>query len=1143
MSIALPTPVLPQQPGDKITWNLPSNLSFFALQTALAAKNHPGLTVLICVEPQAVWRLAEACQFFEPNLNVFTFPDWETLPYDPFSPHPDIIAERLETLYQLTHRKRGLLIVPASTISQRLSPPSFLHAHTFILKKGSIVVMEDLRRHMEEAGYRNVTQVLEPGEYATRGSVFDIYPMGSTQPLRMDLFDNEIDSIKVFNPETQRSESTLDEVNILPAREFPLTDQSISQFRERWRAQFGAHATEAQMYKDITTHSLPPGIEYFLPLFFKETATLFDYFPANTFCVFQEGITPALDQFSQEVQQRYNELSHDIKRPILPPASLFLSTEEVYRHAKPFGQIRVHYSLPDMPLPDLSINHKLTKPLASLETFLKEQSRAKVLFCCESLGRREALLGMLKTINCQPKFYTDLTDFLKDEESLAIAIGHLDSSLWLPSEHLIIITEDSLYKDRVWQSRARRRNKVSDFGDSSVRNLAELKVGDLVVHIEHGVGRYQGLQIITLDNEPKEFIALIYANHDKLYVPVTSLHLISRYSAANTEHIPLQRLGNSNWEKIKRQAAEQLRDVAADLLALYAKRAAKVGFSCKLPDENYQRFSEEFPFEETPDQESAIKAIIQDMTSSRPMDRLICGDVGFGKTEVAMRAAFLAVQNHKQVVVLVPTTLLAQQHFNTFSDRFAEWPVKIELLSRFRTGKEQQNALDQLEKGKVDIIIGTHKLLSENVHFHDLGLVIIDEEHRFGVNQKDRMKKLRAEVDILALTATPIPRTLNMALSAIRDLSIIATPPQRRLSIKTFVHERNHALIKEAILREILRGGQVYYLHNDVSTIEKTAMEIAKLVPEAKVDIAHGQMREKQLEHIMAQFYHQKFNILVCTTIIETGIDIPSANTIIIDRADRFGLAQLHQLRGRVGRSHHQAYAYLFAAPQLSLTTDAIRRLEAISTYEDLGAGFALASQDLEIRGAGELLGEEQSGNIQALGFSLYMELLDETVEAIKKGSLADVDILEAHIKKMAEIELHIPVLIPENYLPDIQLRLVFYKRIASAKTPAELSDLQVEMIDRFGLLPSSLKNLFETTELRLKAEGLGIKKLEIHKKGGKITFAEKPNIDPIKMLNLIQKQSKMYKLNGPNVVQFTEELVEPEKRLQKAQDLLEYFS
>lgn len=1133
---------LPNHPTDKLSWELPNNHTQIALCTTEAAKQYSGLTVLVCTEAQMVWRLANACRFFAPELPILTFPDRETLPYDQFSPHPDIIAERLATLYQLTKQKKALLLVPASTLAQRLCPPSFLHAHTFILKKGDELVIDTLRQQLEQAGYHHVSQVLEPGEYATRGSVFDIYPMGNTLPLRIDLFDNEVDSIRLFDPETQRSAEQQNEINILPAREFPLTDTAISHFRQRWRETFASNPNDSTIYKEISTRSLPPGIEYYLPLFFDQTATLFDFFPANTLCIFYEGVTQALDQFMHEAQQRYQELAHDRFRPILPPTELFIPTEEIYRHAKNVAQARIKFTIPNHVLPDLTINHKLAKPLIALENFLTEHQAQRILFCCESLGRREAVLGLLKTIHCLPKQYTTWAEFMADDESIGIIVGNLDSSLWLENAQVILLTEDQLYKERVWQQRMRKRSTAKDFAEAGVRNLAELKTGDRVVHIEHGIGCYLGLQTLTVDNQPVEFIQLEYANQDKLYIPVTSLHLISRYSGMETDHISLNRLGHPQWQKTKRQAAEQLRDVAAELLALYAKRAAKTGFACTFPEEDYQKFADEFPFEETPDQEEAIQQVIHDMTSPRPMDRLVCGDVGFGKTEVAMRAAFLATQNNKQVAVLVPTTLLAQQHYHTFSDRFAEWPIRIELLSRFRTAKEQHAALEQLANGKVDIIIGTHKLLSANVRFHDLGLVIIDEEHRFGVHQKDQMKKLRAEVDILTMTATPIPRTLNMALSAIRDLSIIATPPQRRLAVKTFVRERSHTLIKEAILREILRGGQVYYLHNDIATISKTAEEIMQLIPELKGAIAHGQMREKQLEHIMAQFYHQKFNILFCTTIIETGIDVPSANTIIIDRADRFGLAQLHQLRGRVGRSHHQAYAYLFSPPQTQLKIDAIKRLEAIAAFEDLGAGFALASQDLEIRGAGELLGEEQSGNMQALGFSLYMELLEQTVEAIKNGKLADVDILEAQLNHTTEIDLHIPALIPEAYLPDIQLRLVFYKRIAGVKDVNQLADLQVEMIDRFGLLKPSTQNLFILTELRLQAEALGIRKIEAHAKGSKITFHSKPNIDPLKIINLIQKNPKEYKLNGPHVLQITRDLPTDQQRIDFVKDLLEMW-
>lgn len=1124
----------------KITWELPPNSSQLALKLAELSQQTNAPIIVIGADRRTLDRIAQACRFFAPEIPLLPFPDWETLPYDQFSPHPDIIAERIETLSKLSTLRKGILLVPASTLAQRLCPTEFVHAHTFILRKGDTLLINQLRDKLEYCGYHHVTQVLEPGEYAIRGSVFDLFPMGHHFPIRIDLFDNEIDSIRTFDPETQRSEQSEESIEILPAKEFPFDETAITLFRQQWRIEFAEKDYNASLYKEISSRHLPPGIEYYLPLFFKETATLFDYFSKDSQLLFYGDMHQSLEGFWKELQERYHQLAHDREKPILPPNKLYLAVNEVYQNSKAFTQIQVQLQPESKPFPSLEINHKLAQPLSAIAEFLSQHKNDHILFCCETTGRREALLGLLKNIHCVPKVFNSWNEFLSSPATVGICIADIETGVFIPERSIILIAENQLYPEKIKQQRYKRKGSF-DAGENAIRNLAELKPDDLVVHLNHGVGRYKGLHVLTIDNQPAEFLLLEYANQDKLYVPITSLQLISRYSGVDSEHAALQRLGNSNWQKVKRQASEQLRDVAAELLELYAKRAAKEGFAFAEPDENYQRFAAEFPFEETPDQETVIQQVIEDMTRKQPMDRLVCGDVGFGKTEVAMRAAFLAVQNNKQVVVLVPTTLLAQQHFNTFSDRFSEWPVTIEMISRFRTAKEQKDIVTKLGEGKIDIVIGTHKLLNENIKFANLGLVIVDEEHRFGVKQKDQMKKLRAEVDILTLTATPIPRTLNMALSSIRDLSIISTPPQRRLAIKTFVRERNPTLIREAILREISRGGQVFYLHNDVATIANTANEIGKLVPEAKVDIAHGQMREKQLEHIMAQFYHQKFNVLVCTTIIETGIDIPSANTIIMDRADKFGLAQLHQLRGRVGRSHHQAYAFLFSPPLKLLSGDAIKRLEAIETLEDLGAGFALASQDLEIRGAGELLGEEQSGNIQALGFTLYMELLEETVKALKSGKIPEQDLLAARSHN-TEIELHIPALIPENYLPDIQLRLVFYKRIANATTEEQITDLKVEMIDRFGLLATPINNLFKITEFKLQAETLGIRKFELYDNGGKITFINKPPIDPIKIIKLIQEHPKQLKLSSNNTVTITRKFLNAEEKFSFIEFILGYF-
>lgn len=1117
-------PPLPTKPGDKLRFgNLQG--SSLALAISQITKKSRKPILVITADNLAANRLEEELNFFIPELEVFTFPDWETLPYDNFSPHQDLISQRLLTLSRLPTLSEGILIVPITTLMQRIAPKHFLEGNSFHFTRGDKINLDEMRRRLEHSGYRCVTQAMEHGEFAVRGSILDLFPTGSNVPYRVDLFDDEIETIRTFDPETQRSIDIIDRINLLPAREFPLTEEAISHFRQTWREKFPGNPLACPIYEDVSQGFCPPGIEYYLPLFFDDTQLLFDYLPTNSLILLVGDIHKNSEHFWQEINERYEQCRYDIERPILPPTEIYVPVNDLFNIVNTFPLV---YLQPDTIaegagklnfatkiIPDIAINHKLEQPLEKLQYFLANTTD-KILFCAESAGRREVLMDLLNTIQLHPHSCTDWNAYLNTPEMVNIAIAPLDAGLSLIEPPITLIAESQLFGMQVMQ---RRRRKMRAFdSEAIIKNLAELNIGDAVVHIDHGVGRYLGLQTLQVGDHETEFLTLEYADHDKLYVPVSSLHLISRYSGMDLEHAPLNRLGTEQWEKAKRKAQEQIRDVAAELLDIYARRAAHKGHAFSNPNGQYQAFAAAFPFEETPDQHQAIEQVINDMTSEKTMDRLICGDVGFGKTEVAMRAAFIAVQEEKQIAILVPTTLLAEQHYQNFKDRFADWPVQIEAISRFRSTQEQKKILEKLKLGTIDIIIGTHKLLQKDIYFKNLGLLIIDEEHRFGVQQKERLKSLRSEVDILTLTATPIPRTLNMAMSGLRELSIIATPPARRLSIKTFVRERQPSLIREAIMRELLRGGQVYFLHNQVDTIEKTAQEIQELIPEARIGIAHGQLRERELERVMSDFYHQRFNVLICTTIIETGIDVPTANTIIMDRADKFGLAQLHQLRGRVGRSHHQAYAYLMTPNKKVMTSDAIKRLDAIASLEDLGAGFTLATHDLEIRGAGELLGEQQSGNMQAIGFSLYVELLEHAVKALKSGKEPS---LEKPLHTGAEIDLQISALIPEPYLPDVHTRLVFYKRIANAPSSEALNEIQAEMIDRFGLLPEAAKNLFRVTEIKFKAQTLGIKKIDASAQGGRIEFSEQPNIDSATIIHFIQRYPQQYKLEGPSRLKY----------------------
>ncbi len=1106
-----------------------------ATEIAGIAERHAGPVVLVAPDMQNALRLHDEISQFTDSL-VMNLADWETLPYDSFSPHQEIISSRLSVLYQLPTMQRGVLILPVSTLMQRVCPHSYLHGHALVMKKGQRLSRDALRAQLDAAGYRHVDQVMEHGEYATRGALLDLYPMGSAQPYRLDFFDDEIDSLRLFDADTQRTLEEVEAINLLPAHEFPTDKAAIELFRSQWRDKFDVKRDAEHIYQQVSKGTLPTGIEYWQPLFFSEPLSpLFSYFPANTLIVNTGDIESSAVRFQTDAHARFENRGVDPMRPLLPPELLWMRTDELLGELKRWPRVQLKTdSLADKAaftnlgyqiLPDLSVQAQNKSPLDNLRKFL-ESFDGPVIFSVESEGRREALGELLARIKLSPTRILRLDEAA--ETGRYIMIGAAEHGYIDTLRHRALICESDLLGERV--ARRRQDNRRTINPDTLIRNLAELHTGQPVVHLEHGVGRYAGMTTLEAGGIKGEYLMLTYANDAKLYVPVSSLHLISRYAGGAEENAPLHKLGSDAWTRARQKAAERVRDVAAELLDIYAQRAAKTGFAFRHNREQYQLFCDSFPFETTPDQALAINAVLSDMCQPLAMDRLVCGDVGFGKTEVAMRAAFLAIENNKQVAVLVPTTLLAQQHFDNFRDRFASWPVRIEMLSRFRSAKEQAHILEQVAEGKIDILIGTHKLLQPDVKLRDLGLLIVDEEHRFGVRHKERIKAMRADVDILTLTATPIPRTLNMAMSGMRDLSIIATPPARRLAVKTFVREYDNLVIREAILREVLRGGQVYYLFNDVENIQKAADRLAELVPEARVAIGHGQMRERELERVMNDFHHQRFNVLVCTTIIETGIDIPTANTIIIERADHFGLAQLHQLRGRVGRSHHQAYAWLMTPHPKAMTTDAQKRLEAIASLEDLGAGFALATHDLEIRGAGELLGEDQSGQMETVGFSLYMDLLENAVDALKAGREPS---LEDLTNQQTDVELRMPSLLPDDFIPDVNTRLSFYKRIASAKDENALEEIKVELIDRFGLLPDAARTLLDIARLRQQAHKLGIKKLEGNEKGGTIEFAENNHINPAWLIGLLQKDPQHFRLDGPTRLKFMRDLSERKTRME----------
>jgi transcription-repair coupling factor (superfamily II helicase) len=1143
-------PLLPSRAQLQVRWGQLYG-SAISLWLAEAARKSSGPLLVIAHDARQASRTEDELRFYcEPGTPIETFAGWETLPYDLFSPHPDIVSQRLRLLSTLPRLSKGIVIVDLETVLQRLPPQAYIDAHAFDLRAGETFDVAAFRERLTGAGYISSSQVMVPGEFAVRGSIVDLYPMGSDSPYRLDLFDDEVESIRVFDPETQRSGDKVPALRLLPAREFPLTAEGIQNFKRRFRNRFPGDLTRMSIYRDIAEGAPPPGIEYYLPLFFDGTATLLDYLPPNTIIAAEREIDALATQAFQEVESRYEQRGHDAERPILLPREVFMSSAEFMQRMTSFRRVELsrveldpltqtlpYQNFATRQPPSLRVDQRSEEPARELVAFLNG-FQGRVMLAAESAGRREMLIDLLHKSHLRPQMVDSWSAFKSGSEKLAIAVSPIGTGLLLDDPPLALIAEEQFFGERARQERRRRRPERDP--EKIIRDLTDLTPGAPVVHEEYGVGRFVGLTTLDVGGLTSEFLVLEYAEGDKLYVPVAALDLVSRYTGAPAETAPLHKLGGDAWDKARKRAAQKIRDTAAELLDLYSRRAARQGEQLAANEDDIRAFEAAFKFEETPDQAQAISAVIEDLGSGRPMDRVVCGDVGFGKTEVALRAAFVAVQAGKQVAVLVPTTLLAQQHYQTFADRFADWPVRVESLSRFRSAKDVNQVIASLESGHTDIVIGTHRLLQNQVKFARLGLLIIDEEHRFGVKDKEKLKQMRAEVDVLTLTATPIPRTLNMAMGGLRELSLITTPPAARLSIKTFVSQWDPATIREACLREIRRGGQIYFVHNAVETIEKTARTLQELVPEARIAVGHGQMRERELEQIMLDFYHQRCNVLVCTTIVESGIDVPSANTIIIDRADKLGLAQLHQLRGRVGRSHHQAYAYLMTPPRNLMTADAVKRLEAIESLEDLGAGFTLATHDLEIRGAGELLGEEQSGQIQEIGYALYMEMLERAVNALKSGKVPQLD---QPMHQGPEVDLHVPSLLPDEYLPDVHLRLVLYKRIAAAKNNEELRELQVEMIDRFGLLPPPAKNLFRIAEFKQTARALGLRKIDVGPGGGSVTFESDTKVEPGALIRFVQRNSRTHRLEGGSKLKFTMKLEQDELRFSAVEQLLAELS
>jgi len=1100
--------------------------------------------VIITETAQDAQRLLEEIPYFAPQLKVNLLPDWETLPYDSFSPHQDLVSERLATLYHITHNDCDIAIIPVTTALYRLPHPSYLAAYTFLIKQGEKLDGGTLRSQLTLAGYTHVTQVISPGEYSVRGGLIDLFPMGSALPYRIDLLDEEIESIRTFDVDSQRSVYPVNEIRLLPAREFPLSKDGQEHFRRNFRERFEGDPSKSSLYKDVSQGLAPAGIEYYLPLFFEKTATLFDYLPQPAALCLHRDVTRSMEHFWRDTKSRYELLRGDRNRPLLPPQELFLSVDGFYSGCKPFARIQITagentgaVQCAITTLPPIAVDRRAQNPLSAFSAFLQE-FEGRVLLLAENLGRREIVNEYLNEYRLKPVVCDSFEAFNQSSERFMLCAAPLHNGFILDVDRVAVVTESELYAAQV-RRRDRREAVRRGAAEGMLRDLSEIRIGDPVVHENHGIGRYLGLVNMDQGEGASEFLVLEYAEHDKLYVPVSQLHLISRYSGAAPEATPLHKLGSSQWDKAKKKAMRQVRDTAAELLNLYAQRASRQGHAFGFKPHDYEAFVDGFGFEETRDQAAAIDSVIEDLTHGKPMDRLICGDVGFGKTEVALRAAFIAATDGQQVAVLVPTTLLVEQHFQNFSDRFADWPVKIVELSRFRSNKEQAQTLEGLADGKIDIVIGTHKLIQKGVKFKRLGLVIIDEEHRFGVRQKEKLKALRAEVDVLTLTATPIPRTLAMSLEGLRDFSVITTAPERRLAIKTFVTPYSQGVIREAALRELKRGGQVYFLHNEIDTIETMYQRLVKLLPEARIHYAHGQMRERDLEHVMRDFYQQRFNVLLCTTIIETGIDIPTANTMIINRADKLGLAQLHQLRGRVGRSHHQAYAYLLTPDEEAIGAQARKRLEAIQMMEELGAGFYLAMQDLEIRGAGEILGEAQSGEMQGVGFGLYNQMLAGAVKALKQGKEPD---LSQPLEVIAEINLHTPALLPEKYCRDVHERLVLYKRLANCETLEELEAMHEELVDRFGLLPPAAKTLLDTHRLRILGKPLGIVRIDATDSVIQFHFVPKPPIEPTKVLKLVQSR-RNYRLAGQDRLRIEAQLPDIKARVEAIREAFRELS
>lgn len=1129
-------------PGRRLTLPRPAGSADALLLARLAQREQKAqrLTAVVTADANDAQRLLEELAFFAPELRCALFPDWETLPYDQFSPHQDLISERLATLWRILQREADLVLIPASTALYRVAPPAFLAGYTFHFQVQQKLDEAKLKSQLTLAGYNHVTQVVSPGEYAVRGGLIDLFPMGSPVPFRVDLFDDEVDSIRTFDPDSQRSLYPVPEVRLLPGREFPMDEDARARFRSRWRELLEGDPTKSRIYKDMGNGVATAGIEYYLPLFFEDTATVFDYLGEASTVVLHGDLEPAFQRFWQDTRDRYRLVQGDPERPVLPPEALFLSAEQFYVRANSHAQVALRSNVQDVEdsawvqkLPDLSVVRGAEDPLARFKQHAQATPN-RVLVLAESAGRRESLLDFLRASHLTLPAFESLEEFFASDEKLGIATAALASGFSWVEEAIDLVTETELFASTQVVRRRKKQEQVSDV-EALIKDLSELNVGDPVVHSQHGIGRYRGLVSMDVGQGSTEFLHLQYAGDATLYVPVSQLHLISRYTGVAADEAPLHKLGSGQWEKARRKAAEQVRDTAAELLNLYARRAARQGHSFRFSAQDYEQFANDFGFDETPDQNAAIHAVIQDMVSPQPMDRLVCGDVGFGKTEVALRAAFIAVTGGKQVAFLAPTTLLAEQHYQTLVDRFGKWPVKVAEMSRFRSTKEINTALKGLEDGSIDIVVGTHKLLAQSTKFKNLGLLIIDEEHRFGVRHKEAVKAMRAEVDVLTLTATPIPRTLGMALEGLRDLSVIATAPQRRLAIKTFVRNEGNGVIREAVLRELKRGGQVYFLHNEVETIQNRREALERLLPEARIAVAHGQMPERELERVMREFISQKYNLLLCSTIIETGIDVPTANTIVMARADKFGLAQLHQLRGRVGRSHHQAYAYLMVPDIESLTKQAAQRLEAIQQMEELGSGFYLAMHDLEIRGAGEVLGENQSGNMLEVGFQLYNEMLSEAVRSLKSGKEPD---LLAPLSVATEINLHAPALLPADYCGDVHLRLSFYKKLATARTVDQIDRLLEEIVDRFGKLPPQGQTLIDVHRLRVLARPYGVVKVDAAPTVIHITFKPNPPIEPLAIIHLVQK-NKHIKLAGNDKLRIEKALVEVKDRAQMVRDVL----